>query len=228
MIDLKIIDKRKFNKQEITIYEYFINNYDDIQNLKAQEVAKSCYCSTTSVNRFCKKIGIASFREFKLLVKLDNETKNKTKKEVQLLNSYEEYYINKEFVNYFKSLKEKPIYIFGKGSSDISAQYLFRQLLILKYKPIWVNDYGLLFHLKDVHILIISSSGMNKFVMEYVTNHRAGNTIISITAKDSLLANKSDHIIEHDFDVNLMNKIQKEQQLHIIILINSLIDNLNK
>ena len=51
------------------IAEYIINNKDILDSLTIRDIAKSTFCSISTVNAFCKKFGYSGFSEFKYAAK---------------------------------------------------------------------------------------------------------------------------------------------------------------
>ncbi len=208
-------------KREREIFLYLKYNYEKIPNLTAREVAQACYCSTTSVNRVCKKLNFNGYRE------LQTSVKYKLNHVPTLVQHNEIAGLDVEQIMEFKnnlSLKI-PIYIYGEGASKVSCLYLYRQLFKLGYIVINLTDREFLYSLKDCTIIIISNSGETKKIITTVkriqNNHQI--KLMGITRANSTLNAVIPLAITHEVAINQLDKIQTEQQLHILLIINELI-----
>lgn len=56
---------QKFNETEIALYKYLMSNAEKIPYMTIRELASEIHLSTSSILRFCSKIGCASYNEFK-------------------------------------------------------------------------------------------------------------------------------------------------------------------
>lgn len=55
----------KLNKSEFLVYDYISSHLCDAAKMNIRELALACGVSTTTVLRFCSKLGCENFREFK-------------------------------------------------------------------------------------------------------------------------------------------------------------------
>lgn len=215
---LENISKKDFSEQDWLIFNYISEN--DITSLTSYDLAAECFCSTATINRFCKKIGVSGFGELKVLLKLEQKYikgYNENKLDARTISEL------KEFCGEIKS--KKPIYIFGRGASSVSGQYLFRQLLKLGYHTSFIMDIELFYELRDYNLIIISNSGENRFALKVVDIVRENDVnIMSITYKGSRIDRASKYSLTHTNEQNFKNLIEREQQLHLILLINHLIN----
>lgn len=218
---LENISKRDFTEQDWLIFNYISNN--NITSLTSYDLASECYCSTATINRFCKKIGIDGFGELRILLKLDQKYikgYNENKLDARTISEL------KDFCDEIKT--SKPIYVFGRGASSVSGQYLFRQLLKLGYHVSFIMDIELFYELKNYNLIIISNSGENRFALKLIDMIKDSQVnIMSITYKDSTIDKSSKYSLTHTNKQNFQNLIEREQQLHLILLINHLINALN-
>ncbi len=215
----KNFDVTKLKQHEQDLYKYITSNLGDVINMSANELAEKCFCSSTSINRFCKKMGYTGFAEFKLHNKIMTNQKDQQRK-----LGLED--INANQIDEVAKLleKDKFIAIYGKGASHISALYLNRQLRKLGFMSGVFNDLGTIELVSNAIVIVISSSGTNNYTLSILDLvKKKTNKTIAITANDSLIANKVDVALTHDVEINMLNVIEKEQQLHLIKLINNLI-----
>lgn len=209
---LYVLGTKNYSKQDKKILNYIEANKHKILKMSCSQVAAECYCSTATLIRFCQKHDLDGFSELKLILKLQLKNEQMQKKALEA-NDYQ------AVAKFIK--KQNFVYLFGKGASYTSALYLYRQLLKLNIDVSIINDQALLMDLRNKNIIIISSSGENHTSLELIDN---SNSIIGITYQDSTLDQRSVHSITHNQNINLLDKIEKEQQIHILTLINSLIN----
>lgn len=218
---LENISKKAFTEQDNIILDYISNN--NITSLTSHELAQECYCSTATINRFCKKIGVDGFGELKILLKLNQK----------YAQGYNDNKLNTRNISEIREIsreikKNKPICVFGRGASSISGQYLFRQLLKLGYHVSFIMDIELFYELKGYNLIIISNSGENQFGLRLIDIVKENDVnIMSITYKNSSIDKASKFSLTHMNKQNFKNLIEREQQLHLILLINHLINALN-
>lgn len=198
--------------QEKQILNFLLLHLEDIQDYTLNDVAVECYCSPTSITRIIKKLGYIGFSEYKSALRYDDK-KHKT---IQKSCASE-----KEIEIFAHELKKTThLFIYGKGSSSLSAQYFFRQLIFKGYVVTWINEQDLLYYLNNKNLLILSNSGETNSVTdiarELIITGRC--TIYTITRKNSQLYNLSnyplahlndDDIIDRDDQVTLLITIQK-------------------
>ena len=76
---------KSFNQLEMDVYNYIISNEEKVVYMKVRELAEAVHVSTTTILRFCKKVGCEGYSEFRL--KLKQEVSSKEKKKINLLIS---------------------------------------------------------------------------------------------------------------------------------------------
>ena len=62
MFDLEAI--KSFNDLEFSGYDYVMKNKNTVVYMRIRELADEAHVSTTTVIRFCKKLGCDGFSEF--------------------------------------------------------------------------------------------------------------------------------------------------------------------
>lgn len=209
---LYVLGTKNYSKQDKKILSYIEKNKHKILNMSCSQVAAECYCSTATLIRFCQKHDLDGFSELKLILKLQLKNEQMQKKALEV-NDYQ------TVAKYIQ--KQNFVYIFGKGASYTSALYLYRQLLKLNIDVSIINDQALLMDLRNKTLIIISSSGENHTSLDLIDN---SNKLIAITYQNSTLDKRSTCGVYHNQNINLLDKIEKEQQVHILTLINSLIN----
>ena len=73
---------KSFNQLEMDVYNYIISNEEKVVYMKVRELAEAVHVSTTTILRFCKKVGCEGYSEFRL--KLKQEVSSKEKKKINI------------------------------------------------------------------------------------------------------------------------------------------------
>lgn len=66
-----IKDQSNFSNAEKEVNHYVISNLESIQKMSVRELAKETFTTTTTIMRYCKKIGYRGFEDFKINIKND-------------------------------------------------------------------------------------------------------------------------------------------------------------
>ena len=121
---------KKFTDVEILIYNYIMQNSQNIRYMTIRELADAVHVSTSAIMRFCKKLDCEGYAEFKVQFKMHLEEI----KEKQPLNDIS------EIIHYFQSVNNeefeqnisqvaqlvsqaKQIIFVGIGTSGILGKY---------------------------------------------------------------------------------------------------------
>ena len=56
---------KSFNQLEMDVYNYIISNEEKVVYMKVRELAEEVHVSTTTILRFCKKVGCEGYSEFR-------------------------------------------------------------------------------------------------------------------------------------------------------------------
>lgn len=141
MLILKLnlnIPLQSLSTKELDILQYVHDHSDNISSISIQQFANELNYSTSTILRFCRKLGFSGFSEFKYFLKSsDNEDNNKIKgsdksldiikntikdsmdSTVSLLNSDDMFQIARLFS------ENRPIYLHSPaGLTDIAVSYL--------------------------------------------------------------------------------------------------------
>ena len=72
---MKLIDRiaeyNGFSDVETTIRDYVLKNINDISNMSIYDLAKETYTSPATIVRFCRRLGLEGFKDFKLKIIYD-------------------------------------------------------------------------------------------------------------------------------------------------------------
>ncbi|MGL4673108.1 MurR/RpiR family transcriptional regulator [Cetobacterium sp.] len=219
--------KDKLTKTDEEILDFLEKNFSRIPDITVLQFCKEAYTSQGSINRLCKKLGFTGFSDLKFSIKEDILEKTHSKRESITNTLYFIENINmKEGKNLSKVLKKNPkILLYGLGASKITATYLQRQLLYLGFQVIFISEEKMLENFNNFILLIISSSGETLRVKHVAKNFKdRGNKVVSITKKGSYLDEVSNSSFTHNISINKLNVITREQQLHMIIMVNELVN----
>ena len=64
---------KSFNQLEMDVYNYIISNEEKVVYMKVRELAEAVHVSTTTILRFCKKVGCEGYSEFRLKLKTGSQ-----------------------------------------------------------------------------------------------------------------------------------------------------------
>ncbi len=169
----------------------------------------------------CKKLNFKGYRELQTSVKYSLGP-NQRELVKQQLKEHDKSEIT-EFIKYLN--KQTPIYIFGEGASKVSCLYLYRQLVKLGYISINLVDRELLYAIDNATVILISNSGETKKMITTAKRVSVNNNVkfLAITRENSTLTKSIKNCITHKIEINQLDKIQTEQQMHILYIINEII-----
>ncbi|WP_100011610.1 MurR/RpiR family transcriptional regulator [Lentibacillus sediminis] len=208
-----ILDQIQLNyptlsKTEKKVADYVSQHNEDLLNIHIQELADRIDVSVAAITRFCKKIGAASFVEFKILLRDAVEQIDETHDAIHTVNHIYQNVIKStnSLTNidvYEKAcewiIKADRIHVFGIGSSGLSAEELKLRLSRMGF-PVdtHTDSHAMIIAasiLKTNDIVIaISSSGQTKEIIDGIeVAKQKGSKVISITSYSSTpLADNSD------------------------------------
>ncbi len=199
------INKLKLTNQEVKVYHYIIEHLENIGSITAKEIAEDCFCTTTTVNRFCKKYGISGFSDFSAIISYEQ-----SQLEVPIDMTHEE-----EDVDMLKVInKDKPVFLFGSGASLFTASVMTRFLLRKGYIAILIEDRYFLKEIMHSQLMLFSNSGMTAPALDlaYTANKKKMN-LISITARGSELDTISKHSVTFYNHIEKVSSEAHESQL---------------
>lgn len=218
------------SNSEQAVLDYLEKNFNSIPKITVTQLADRSYTSQATVNRTCKSLGFFGFSELKFAISQDLQlmstvtTRHISRTENILSKIFFEG--TQEVVNQILNGNKK-VLLFGLGSSYISIQYFQRQLLYLGFPTIIIEQEKMLENFKDYILIVLSSSGETMRCMQLVKRAKQLNmTVLAITKNKSTLSNYCDAAFLHDVPVDKLDGISREQQLHMIIMLNEIIENI--
>lgn len=217
----------KLSDGEMAVYKYIKANKDDINNISSEKLANKTYTSPATINRLCKKLGTDGYSHLKHALvddmKLYNQNLNRSRtanETTALINNinFSESQIVANVVRECSTL-----FVYSAGASTVTALYLERQLLSIGIKCIDVEQQKMLENFTNETLLIISSSGETKRLLDLVNNIRDKHKIIAITSKGSTLDKISDYSFTHNVRIDKLDLLTREQQIHMLVMVNDLV-----
>lgn len=194
---------QSLTSKELEIMQYVHDHSDEVTSMSIQTFAKKINYSTSTVIRFCRKIGFSGFPEFKYYLKNLNiqkdsnpvssdisieSIKNSIKADLEstssLLNSDDIFQIARLFAS------NPPIYLYSPaGLTDIAVSYLESMLFISDCQKVYKTTASkALRHFiqtakKESIFIFISNSGRFESTLNLAKEARLhGMTVISISS----------------------------------------------
>ncbi|SEO18045.1 transcriptional regulator, RpiR family [Amphibacillus marinus] len=226
-----------FSDLDHKLYSYIIRHLDQAIYMRIRDLAAATGVSTTTILRFCKKVGCDGFAEFKIKLKLykkeqdaDNDghviagEKSLTEfLERTLTRDFEE-----EIINIAKVIANSKRLVFtGVGSSGILAEYGSRYFSGLKKFAFYLKDPFLPIHeqyIEDSVTIVLSVSGESQATLSQVHQFKQkGSVIVSITNDaNSSVAKVSDYNLAYYASTEFIGNTNLTTQLPVIYLIERL------
>ncbi|MFD2308218.1 MurR/RpiR family transcriptional regulator [Enterococcus termitis] len=210
MFDLEKV--QSLNELEMLVYHYILEHMDRIPKQTIRQLSADCHVSTSTILRFCSKMGFDGFSELKYAIKKDAEEKKDA--------SFEQYYTSTIHVDsflkrinqqtYYETLKPaialisaaRHVVFSGIGTSGILGSYGSRYFANMGINAYSIDDpftpipqRGF----ENTLAVILSVSGETAEVIKQVTNFkRSSAKILSITNNEhSTIARLADYNISY-------------------------------
>jgi len=171
---------KSFNQLEMDVYNYIISNEEKVVYMKVRELAEEVHVSTTTILRFCKKVGCEGYSEFRL--KLKQEVSSKEQKKINMdLTAVKDFFERVQTQAFAENIQEA-MKLLTKASSIIFVG-VGNSSIIGKYGARYFNNVGWFsFAIDDPFTPVFRGKG-----------ERTGSSLISITNKANCsLAKMSD------------------------------------
>ncbi|WP_182200828.1 MurR/RpiR family transcriptional regulator [Paraliobacillus salinarum] len=224
-----------FSDLEYSLYNYIVNNLDKVQYMRIRDLALETHVSTTSILRFCRKIGCEGFSEFKIKVKMFLDQQEASSSIIDGKSTIIEFLERTLTHDYQQKMMRiahvvadaKHVVFIGVGSSGILAEYGSRYFSGLKKFSLYIKDPYLPIHgqyLKDSITIVLSVSGEASATLSQVNQFKQeGSTIVSITNKaDSSIAKISDYNLSYYVNQEFLGDTNVTTQIPVIYLLESL------
>lgn len=201
------IQIKEFTTSEMKIYQYMIGHETLIPYMSIRDLADALDISTTSILRFCKKLGYEGFKEFKYAYK---ESLKQTEKVfdydflevIECLQKFQGEYYGSLFEQARQMiLNSSAVIFFGIGDSGMIAQYAARRFSNMDKFSLAVNDpyYRFNFGKDNFALIVLSVSGETPELVRVVHHAKRMNCpIITISATAyNTIASLSDLVIPY-------------------------------
>ena len=223
-----------FNELDFSIYNYIIRNKSKVSSMKIKELAAEAHVSTSTILRFCKKLGCDGYCEFKLRYKeyLNQVQPNTTDSEDTTVKGFLSRINNKEFKNNIDDVynvikNSRSIIFIGIGTSGILAQYGARFFSNVGKFSLYIDDpyMPILQNLSMGTVtLALSESGNTQETINLAAQLKErGSTLVSITNnKDNTLSKISDYNITYHVPEVLIKHTNITTQIPVIYILETL------
>lgn len=187
----KIADNYKLTETERQILEYILNNIESVLNKGVREVANINYTSAATIIKLSKKLGYTGYIDMlyrlNFMIKNYNENQEHTSDITSFIADIDKEII-KKCISTLIIHRDDIIFITATGFSDSVAEFLCRKMLVLGFKCIKTNSYGVYDNnqIGGTLVIGISKSGETESVTK-VIDYAAKNKldIITFTGKNN-------------------------------------------
>lgn len=192
------------NELEMTVYQYILKNKEKAGYMKIRELAEEAHVSTTTILRFCKKMGCSGYSEFKVQFKmyLKNQIEPETDIDISNLTDYLKRFKTEDYMKMIDQaalmLQQSSSIIFiGVGTSGMLAKYGSRYFSNVGWLSLCIDDpFTPVFgeHQEETVVVALSVSGETEQVLGMANGLKMkGCRLISITnTPNCTLARMSD------------------------------------
>ena len=218
------------SSSEEAVLDFLEKNFRLLPKMTVTQLTEKSFTSQATVNRACKTLGFAGFSELKFAIAqdlrlMDTATTRHISRTENILEKIH-FEGTQEVVKHILNGNRK-VLLFGLGASNISAQYFQRQLLYFGIPTILIEQEKMLENFGDYLLFVISSSGETMRCLQMVKRAKELRmTVLAITKSDSTITKYCDATFLHDVPVDKLDGISREEQLHMIIMLNEIIDQL--
>lgn len=136
-----------FNELEMSVYNYILRNQEKVIYMKIRDLADEAHVSTTTVLRFCKKLGCEGYSEFKLKLKqyLHNQQDKQPDLDISALTGFFQRAQTKPFQTALETAleiltKSTSIVFIGTGSSGVMGKYGARYFNNVGWFSLCIDD----------------------------------------------------------------------------------------
>ena len=240
---LEILEKAQscaLTGMEKEILAFFIQDPRHAIYMNLEEISNALYTSNATIVRFCKKIGLNGFHEFKYEIRKELEQQQNCSLSSQDLmdNSLACFRDNLDAIDLqqLEAISDlicshRSLYIYGAGLSSIPAKYLQTILTTLDRPCILIEWRHLLEGItysisKDAILFLITAHGdAPRYLQIFETAKKRGTTIILITCdEESPLPPYCDYTIITSDENKVFHSIDINPRMGILTVIQILIE----
>lgn len=203
-----------FQGSERLIYEYLLRRQKEIISLSAKTIAYENFTTTTSVNRVCKKMGYASYTELRYRFAHDQALIRPEEKEVMTEEKSQLEKVSELLLN------SNHIYLYARGATLTSLNYLSRFLSLANFPHLVLNDIHQLTRVVKGTLVLLSKSGETHSLIEMAHNaRRKGLKVLVISCENSTLASLATLNWPLSVNKNPVSLYHREGQLELLTVI---------
>ena len=205
---------KALNDLERMVYEYVVKDPEKVKYMRIRELADEVHVSTSTILRFCKKMGCSGYSEFKLQLR-DYQTRKdqaNVRDDISEVVDFLKKTAAQEFEDKLEMLAEvifhaNHVFLVGSGMSGIVAKYGARYFssmgkfclysgCVWHQYLLWRSESSFL---KDSLVIVFSVSGESGDTIRHVMRFKEQNCrILSITnTENCTIAKLSDHNIAY-------------------------------
>lgn len=192
---------QNLNELELEVYGYIMQHKNAISYMRIREVATEAHVSTTTVLRFCKKIGCDGYAEFKLRMKEYNKQKNinKVSDNLSEIKAFLDRLETEKFQNQLEIAasmiaKMDRVLFVGIGTSGHMGQYGARCFTNVGKFSLCISDPFYPINMQEAEstvAIVMSVSGESSQTIKIVNALKRSNCkIISITNTENCTVGK--------------------------------------
>lgn len=192
---------KNLNDLELLLYKYIMKNTDKVVYMRIRELADQAHVSTTTILRFCKKLGCNGYSEFKIKLKLyiDGHTNSKVNNDSSIIIDYFKKLDSNEFNEKIETVCDiittsNNVVFVGSGTSGILCKYAARYFSAIGKFASYIDDPYFPANYKAYEnsvIIALSVSGETDTTINLINKLKIENcTIISITNSENCTISK--------------------------------------
>ncbi len=226
---------QSLNELEREVYEFVMRNQSRVQYMRIRELAAGAHVSTSTMLRFCSKVGCHGYAEFKLRLREYNDHQ---KDRVQLPNDVTEIMdflkktLTDDFDDRLEALVEiiahaSNIFFVGSGMSGIVAKYGARYFSSIGKFCLYMDEphYPTESRMLDNALAIVFSvSGESRDTIRHLQRFKErGCTVISVTnSENCTVARLSDYNIPYYITYRRIKIYDVTSQIPAVCIIETL------
>lgn len=201
---------QSLNELEREVYEYIMHNLSRVQYMRIRELAAESHVSTSTVLRFCNKMGCNGYAEFKLKLReycADQKNQNQLPDDVMEIIDFLKKTVTEDFDDRLEQLVEimahaSNIFFVGSGMSGIVAKYGARYFSSIGKFCLYIDEPHYPTEsrmLKNALAIVFSVSGESKDTISHLQRFKErGCTVVSVTnSENCTIARLSDYNVAY-------------------------------
>ncbi|KRM24582.1 MurR/RpiR family transcriptional regulator [Latilactobacillus graminis] len=226
---------QRLNTLDLSVLKYVLNHRAQVEKMTIRQLATQAHVSTSTISRFCEKLGCEGFSEFKYMLKQERLAQKKTSMpEYDVILPITEF-LDKTNNETFRKLlsqatalilESQAVFFFGIGTSGALAQYGSRYLANVGIFSLSINDPFTPMGMQQTGVantllVVLSVSGETPEVLTQVEQYRLGNgKVLAITnSTHSTLARLADIVIPYYMPEEKNGSLNNTTQLPVIYIL---------